>query len=47
MIDKALMAFQSTGLYATAVIEWNGFDANNQTWAKFKAHFSEAYDVRL
>ena len=47
MIDKALMAVQSTGLYATAVLEWNGFDANNQTWAEFKAHFSEAYDIRL
>ena len=47
MIDKALMAVQSTGLYAMAVLEWNGFDANNQTWAEFKAHFSEAYDIRL
>ena len=47
MIDKALMAVQSTGLYATAVLEWNGFNANNQIWAEFKAHFSEAYDIRL
>ena len=47
MIDKALIAIQSTGLFEIAVLEWNGFDAMNQTWPEFKEHFAEAYDSRL
>ena len=47
MIDKALMAVQSTGLYSIVVLEWNGFDEVNQIWSEFKSHFSGAYDIRL
>ena len=47
MVDKALMAIQATGLYSTAILEWNGFDEMNQTWPELKSHFAEAYDIRL
>ena len=47
IIDKALMAVQSTGLYLTAILEWNGFDPANQIWAEFKSHFVEACDICL
>ena len=35
MIDKALMVVQTTDLYSIAVLEWNGFDANNHIWSEF------------
>ena len=47
MIDKALMAVQTTGLFSIAVLEWNGFDKVNQIWSEFKSHFTEAHDVHL
>ena len=47
MIDKALTAIQSTGLFPIAVLEWNGFDENNKTWPEFKSHFIEAYEIWL
>ena len=46
MIDRALRAIQQTGLYTTAVLEWNGFDLANKTWPQFKEHFAEAYEIR-
>ena len=47
MVDKALTAIQSTGLYETAVLEWQGFDAANKTWPELKSHFGEAYEIRI
>ena len=47
MVDKALISVQSTGLYATAILEWNVVDVMNQTWPKFKMHFTKAYDLRI
>ena len=47
MVDKALIAFQRTGLYATAILEWNAVDIMNQTWPEFKMHFTEVYDLRI
>ena len=47
MVDKALIAVQRTGLYATAILEWNAVDIMNQTWPEFKMHFTEAYDLRI
>lgn len=47
MIDKGVMAIQSTGLYQTAMLEWNGFDPANKTWPELKSHFSEAYEIHL
>ena len=47
MINTAIMAVQTTGLYSIAVLKWNGFDANNQIWSEFKSHFAEAYDICL
>ena len=47
MADKALIAIQPTSLYYTAILEWNGIDEGNETWPKFKAHFTEAYDLRI
>lgn len=35
------------GLYNLAILEWNAFDADNQTWLQFKAHFTEAYKIWL
>ena len=45
MIDKAMTAITETGQYHVAILEWNGFDAENQTWPELKAHFTEAYDL--
>ena len=47
MIDKALTAIQLTGLFPTAILEWNGFADGNQTWPEFKSHFQEAYELHL
>ena len=47
MIDKAIIAIQNTGLYGTAILEWNGFLAANKTWIQLKTHFEEAYELRL
>ena len=47
MVDKALIAVQRTGLYATAILEWKAVDVMNQTWPEFKIHFTEAYDLRI
>ena len=47
MVDKALMAIQSTGLYETAILEWQGFDPANKTWPELKSHFGEAYEIRI
>ena len=45
VIDKAITAITETGLYHTALLEWNGFDPANQTWPELKSHFTEAYDL--
>ena len=47
MVDKALTAIQSTGLFPTAILKWNGFMNNHQTWPEFKSHFQEAYELQL
>ena len=47
MIDKAKTAIQTTGLFPTAVLEWNGFMPGNQSWPEFKSHFQDAYEVYL
>ena len=47
LIDKAITSVQLTGLYPTALLEWNAFDVPNQTWPMLKAHFTEAYDLLL
>jgi len=47
MIDKGVIAIQETGLYQTALLEWNGFAEANQTWPELKSHFTEAYEIQL
>ena len=47
MVDKALTAIQTTGLFPTAILEWNGFMDAHQTWPEFKSHFQEAYELQL
>ena len=47
MIDKALTVIQHTGLYPTAILEYQAFATKNKNWAEFKTHFAEAYMVRL
>eukprot|EP00804_Cyclotella_cryptica_P010472 CCRYP_012303-RA/>CCRYP_012303-RA protein AED:0.45 eAED:0.14 QI:0/0/0/0.6/1/1/5/0/1176 len=47
VIDKAIIAIQRTGLYETALLEWQGFDEANITWEQLKHHFEEAYEIRL
>ena len=47
MVDKSLIAIQLTSLYSTAILEWNAIDEVNQTCPEFKAHFTEAYDLRI
>ena len=47
MIDKALTAIQYTGLYPTAILEYQAFPTENKNWAEFKNNFAEAYMIRL
>ena len=47
MVDKGLTAIQVTGLFPTAVLEWNGFAVENQSWQEFKSHFQEGYELHL
>ena len=47
MINKALTAIQRTGLYTTAILEYQSFPTENQKWAEFKHHCAEAYMIRL
>ena len=47
MVDKALTAIQTTGLFPTAILEWDGFINIHQTWPEFKLHFQEAYELQL
>jgi hypothetical protein len=47
LIDKAIVAIQRTGLYETALLEWNGFAPEHKTWPELKSHFEEAYELRL
>ena len=45
VLDKAITTITETGLYHTALLEWNGFDPADQTWPELKTHFTEAYDL--
>ena len=45
LIYQAKVCVMETNLYQLAVLEWNGFDPLNQTWAQFKLHFTEAYEI--
>ena len=47
MIDKVLTAIQRTGLYPTAILEYQAFATKNKNWVEFKTHFAEVYMVRL
>ena len=47
MVDKSLVAIQLTSLYSTEILECNIIDEVNQTWPEFKAHFNEAYNLRI
>ena len=47
LVDKAVTSVQLTGLYPTALLEWNGFAEDNKTWPEMKSHFTEAYDLLL
>eukprot|EP00804_Cyclotella_cryptica_P006044 CCRYP_000272-RA/>CCRYP_000272-RA protein AED:0.46 eAED:0.46 QI:0/-1/0/1/-1/1/1/0/109 len=47
VMDKAISAIQRTGLYETALLEWQGFNDANKTWEQLKLHFEEAYEIRL
>ena len=46
MIDNALTAIHRTGLYPTAILEYQAFATKNKNWAEFKTHFAEEYMVR-
>ena len=47
MMDKALTAIQRTGLYPTAILEYQAFQTENKNRAEFKNNFAEAYMIRL
>ena len=47
LINKALLVIKLTGAFKIAITEWNKFDAENKNWHKLKAHFSNAYNIRL
>ena len=45
LIYQAKIDVMETNLYLLAILEWNGFDPANQTWAGFKLHFTEVYEI--
>ena len=47
LITKALIAIQLTGAYELATQEWVGLNVDQKTLHQLKAHFTEAYDIRL
>ena len=47
LINKAVTSVQLTGLYPTALLEWNGFTDENKTWPELKTHITEVYDLLL
>ena len=47
MIYKVLTTIQRTGLYSTAILEYQAFPTENKNWAELKNHFAEAYMIRL
>lgn len=47
MINRAIMSIQLTGLYPTALIEWNAIAPATRTWDLLKSHFTTAYITRI
>ena len=47
LLDKGLDNIKKTGIFITAIVEWNGFDDADKSWNNFKAHFTEAFAARL
>ena len=45
LIERAHMQVKKTGLFQMAVVEWEGFTAENKTWPEWKSHFIEAYEL--
>ena len=45
-IKRAHTQVKRTGLYPTAVVEWEGFSAVNKSWPEWKEHFIEAYELK-
>ena len=46
MLDKAKTAIEATGLFSTALLEWNGAEEEfRRSWVNFKGHFIEAFEV--
>ena len=47
LLDKGLDNVKKTGIFITAIVEWNGFVDADKSWNNFKAHFAEAFAARL
>ena len=47
MINKGITAIEVTGIFTTALLEWNGIDLIDQDWATLKHHFGEAYEIYI
>ena len=47
LLDRALDNIKQTGLYMMAFMDWNRYDPANKTWEISKAHFVQAYELRL
>ena len=47
LINKSITAIQRTGLYPTALLEYQSFATENKNLEEFKTHFTEAYMVWL
>ena len=47
MISKGITAIKVTGIFTTALLEWNGMDPVDQDWARLKHHCGEAYEIYI
>ena len=47
MIQKAITSVEQSGLFPTALLEWNGFQPPNNDWANLRSHFGEAYQLLI
>ena len=47
VISMGITAIEVTGVFTTALFEWNGMDPVDQDWSTLKHHFGKAYEIYI